>query len=137
MRVKITLACTECKQRNYNTTKDKKTHPDRMETKTDADGVRFGGSAGDGPYFPAEDVYKRQDEGDITNNPSGRTDGDTTTWLYHGATGLELKKTYADGSCVSKTYDGLNRLEMCIRDRPWSARPVSAPESIPVVSSCV
>jgi len=31
MRTKITLACTECKQRNYNTTKDKKTHPDRME----------------------------------------------------------------------------------------------------------
>ena len=30
---KITLACTECKQRNYNMTKDKKTHPDRMETK--------------------------------------------------------------------------------------------------------
>ena len=26
MRVKITLACTECKQRNYNMTKDKKTH---------------------------------------------------------------------------------------------------------------
>lgn len=33
VRVKITLACTECKQRNYNTTKDKKTHPDRMEIK--------------------------------------------------------------------------------------------------------
>ena len=33
MRTKITLACTECKQRNYNTTKDKKTHPERMETK--------------------------------------------------------------------------------------------------------
>ena len=31
MRTKITLACTECKQRNYNTTKEKKTHPDRME----------------------------------------------------------------------------------------------------------
>lgn len=31
VRTKITLACTECKQRNYNTTKDKKTHPDRME----------------------------------------------------------------------------------------------------------
>jgi large subunit ribosomal protein L33 len=31
MRVKITLACTECKQRNYNTMKDKKTHPERME----------------------------------------------------------------------------------------------------------
>lgn len=33
MRTKITLACTECKNRNYNMTKDKKTHPDRMETK--------------------------------------------------------------------------------------------------------
>ena len=33
MRVKITLACTECKQRNYNTMKEKKLHPDRMETK--------------------------------------------------------------------------------------------------------
>ncbi|MBR1443001.1 MAG: 50S ribosomal protein L33 [Firmicutes bacterium] len=33
MRTKITLACTDCKQRNYNTMKDKKTHPDRMETK--------------------------------------------------------------------------------------------------------
>ena len=30
-RVKITLECTECKQRNYDTTKDKKKHPDRME----------------------------------------------------------------------------------------------------------
>ncbi len=33
VRIKITLACTDCKQRNYNLTKDKKTHPDRMETK--------------------------------------------------------------------------------------------------------
>lgn len=33
VRVKITLACEECKQRNYNLTKEKKTHPDRMETK--------------------------------------------------------------------------------------------------------
>ena len=33
VRTKITLACTECKQRNYNMTKDKKAHPDRMETK--------------------------------------------------------------------------------------------------------
>lgn len=31
MRVKITLACTECKQRNYNTMKDKKNSPDRLE----------------------------------------------------------------------------------------------------------
>ncbi len=33
MRTRITLACTDCKQRNYNTTKDKKTHPDRVEIK--------------------------------------------------------------------------------------------------------
>ena len=33
VRTKITLACTECKNRNYNTTKDKKAHQDRMETK--------------------------------------------------------------------------------------------------------
>jgi large subunit ribosomal protein L33 len=31
MRVKITLACSECKQRNYNTTKNKKNDPDRIE----------------------------------------------------------------------------------------------------------
>ena len=31
MRVKITLACTECKQRNYNTKKNKKNSPDRLE----------------------------------------------------------------------------------------------------------
>ena len=31
MRVKITLACTECKQRNYCTKKNKKNDPDRLE----------------------------------------------------------------------------------------------------------
>lgn len=31
MRDKITLACTECKQRNYDTSKNKKTTPDRVE----------------------------------------------------------------------------------------------------------
>ena len=29
----ITLACTECKQRNYTTTKNKRTKPDRLEIK--------------------------------------------------------------------------------------------------------
>ncbi|HOP25915.1 MAG TPA: 50S ribosomal protein L33 [Candidatus Sabulitectum sp.] len=33
MRVITTLACTECKRRNYTTTKNKRTHPDRMELK--------------------------------------------------------------------------------------------------------
>ena len=31
VRVKITLSCTECKQRNYNTTKNKRNNPDRVE----------------------------------------------------------------------------------------------------------
>ena len=31
MRVKITLACSECKQRNYDTKKNKKNDPDRLE----------------------------------------------------------------------------------------------------------
>ena len=33
MTVKITLACTECKKRNYNTTKNKKNNPDLLEMK--------------------------------------------------------------------------------------------------------
>lgn len=33
VRVKITLACTECKQRNYDTMKEKKNNPDRLEMK--------------------------------------------------------------------------------------------------------
>ena len=32
-RMKITLACQECKQRNYNTKKNKKNDPDRLEMK--------------------------------------------------------------------------------------------------------
>ncbi|MGI6742859.1 MAG: 50S ribosomal protein L33 [Eubacteriales bacterium] len=31
MRVKITLSCNECKRRNYDTTKNKKHTPDRVE----------------------------------------------------------------------------------------------------------
>lgn len=33
MRDRITLACTECKQRNYDTMKNKKNTPDRVELK--------------------------------------------------------------------------------------------------------
>lgn len=31
MRVNITLACEKCKNRNYNTSKNKKNDPDRLE----------------------------------------------------------------------------------------------------------
>ena len=30
-RDKIILACTECKERNYDTTKNKRLHPERVE----------------------------------------------------------------------------------------------------------
>ncbi|RLA97499.1 MAG: 50S ribosomal protein L33 [Deltaproteobacteria bacterium] len=30
MRIIVTLACTECKQRNYTTTKNKRTTPDKL-----------------------------------------------------------------------------------------------------------
>ena len=33
MRVKITLVCSECKQINYDSTKNKKNDPDRLELK--------------------------------------------------------------------------------------------------------
>ena len=29
----ITLECTVCKERNYSTTKNRRTHPDRLELK--------------------------------------------------------------------------------------------------------
>jgi len=31
MRIKVTLRCNDCKQRNYDTTKNKKNTPDRLE----------------------------------------------------------------------------------------------------------
>lgn len=33
LRNKVTLACTECKRRNYDTMKNKKNNPDRIEMK--------------------------------------------------------------------------------------------------------
>ena len=36
MREQILLACTVCKERNYTNTKNKREHPDRMETKNTA-----------------------------------------------------------------------------------------------------
>lgn len=33
MRTKFTLRCTECKMENYHMSKNKKLHPERLETK--------------------------------------------------------------------------------------------------------
>ena len=46
----------------------------------------------------------------VSTDPSNRTDGDTTTWSYHDASGLETAKTYEDNSSVVKTYDAYNRV---------------------------
>ena len=50
----------------------------------------------------------REDAGDITTDPTGRTDGDLTTWNYDDATGLLVRKTYADATHEDTTYNALN-----------------------------
>ena len=45
----------------------------------------------------------------ISTDPSGLK-GDTTTWEYDMATGIELRKTYADGKGTVKTYDAYDNL---------------------------
>lgn len=44
----------------------------------------------------------------ITTDPRERTDGDTTTWTYDTASGLLLRKTYADETHEDTTYNALN-----------------------------
>ncbi len=46
----------------------------------------------------------------ITTDPRLRTDGDITTWTYDIATGLVIRKTYADATHVDTVYDMLNRV---------------------------
>ena len=43
----------------------------------------------------------------ISTDPSGLED-DTTTWEYDLATGLGLRKTYADGKEAIKTYEAIS-----------------------------
>ena len=50
----------------------------------------------------------REDAGDITTDPARRTDGDVTTWSYDDATGLLIRKTYADGTHEDTAYNALN-----------------------------
>lgn len=52
-----------------------------------------------------------RDPGDvITTDPRLRTDGDITTWTYDVATGLVVRKTYANATHVDTAYDALNRV---------------------------
>lgn len=43
----------------------------------------------------------------LSSDPGGRTDGDTTVWTYHETSGLEISKSYADGTHLDKTYNVL------------------------------
>lgn len=54
-------------------------------------------------------TYRSRGESEL-DDPSDRTDGDTTSWLYHEATGLQIQKNYPDGSVERVSYDGQNRL---------------------------
>lgn len=47
----------------------------------------------------------------LSEDPSGRSDGDTTLWDYAWPTNLLLRKTYADGSATLMEYGDMNRLE--------------------------
>jgi len=49
-------------------------------------------------------------DGSPGQSGEGAAAGDVTTWAFDPATGLELRKTYADNSCVVKTYDAFKRL---------------------------
>ena len=54
-------------------------------------------------------IIRRATSKVISTDPGGLK-GDTTTWEYDLATGLELRKTYADGKGTVKTYDAYNNL---------------------------
>ncbi len=56
----------------------------------------------------------------ISSDPGGRTDGDTTIWSYHETSGLEISKSYADGTHLDKTYNDLG-----LPERLYNARGTS------------
>lgn len=62
----------------------------------------------------------REDAGDITADPTGRTDGDVTTWSYDDATGLLIRKTWADGTHEDTAYNALNFKSTLTDARGWS-----------------
>lgn len=56
----------------------------------------------------------------LSSDPGGRTDGDTTIWTYHEASGLEISKSYANGAHVDKTYNVLGLPERLCNARGTS-----------------
>lgn len=66
-------------------------------------------------------------EESIETDPTGRTDGDTTVWENDSASGLLLKKNYADGKTEIYDYDALNRLEITMNGRSTMSTRTYAP----------
>lgn len=56
----------------------------------------------------------------VSSDPGGRTDGDTTIWTYHETSGLEISKSYANGTHVDKTYNVLGLPERLCNARGMS-----------------
>ena len=55
-------------------------------------------------------IPETNEDGSPNQSGEGAAAGDETTWVFDPASGLELRKTYADNSSVVKTYDRFNRL---------------------------
>ena len=55
-------------------------------------------------------IPETNEDGSPSQSGEGAAAGDETTWVFDPASGLELRKTYADNSSVVKTYDRFNRL---------------------------
>ena len=52
----------------------------------------------------------RVPSGSISTDPTGRADGDTTTWQYAWQGNLPIQKTYPDSTSEHMAYGGMNRL---------------------------
>ena len=91
MRTMVTLACTECKRRNYTTKKNKQNNPERMELKKYCPWCRKHTlhketrSVGNPPYRPVAPMVERR-------SPKPFVVGSSPTWPARLNTGLPLWK---------------------------------------------
>ena len=91
MRVKITLRCNECKQRNYNTMKNKKNTPDKLELNKYC------------PFCRKHTVHTetKYPEGDIDMAEEKKVSKDRGKWFREMRS--ELKKVvWPDGKTTAK-----------------------------------
>ena len=91
MRVKITLRCNECKQRNYNTMKNKKNTPDKLELNKYC------------PFCRKHTVHSetKEPEGDIDMAEEKKVSKDRGKWFREMRS--ELKKVvWPDGKTTAK-----------------------------------